>query len=83
MTTKAYATDEEVCVEIIDTGEGIPPDINVFELFSSSKAEGTGLGLVIVRQIIMAHNGSIEYSSEPGSQTTFRVTLPTQNRSAG
>lgn len=83
LTTKAYATDDEVCVEITDTGEGIPPDINVFELFSSTKAEGTGLGLVIVRQIIMAHNGSIEYSSEPGSQTTFRVTLPTQNRSPG
>jgi len=83
LTTKAYVTDEEVCVEIIDTGEGIPPDINVFELFSSTKAEGTGLGLVIVRQIVMAHNGSIEYSSEPGSQTTFSVTLPTQNRSPG
>jgi PAS domain S-box-containing protein len=82
LTTKAYATDDEVCVEITDTGEGIPPDINVFELFSSTKAEGTGLGLVIVRQIIMAHNGSIEYSSEPGSQTTFRVTLPTQNHSS-
>jgi PAS domain S-box-containing protein len=82
LTTRAYLGDEGVCLEIIDTGEGIPPDLNVFELFSSTKADGTGLGLVIVRQIILAHNGSIEYSSDPGVATTFRVTLPVHSRSS-
>jgi PAS domain S-box-containing protein len=76
LTTKAYHTGEDVTVEIIDTGQGIPPGLDIFQLFSSTKSDGTGLGLVIVRQIILAHNGSIEYSSEPGAGTTFRVTLP-------
>jgi PAS domain S-box-containing protein len=76
LTTKAYHTDEDVTLEIIDTGEGIPPGLDIFQLFSSTKSDGTGLGLVIVRQIILAHNGSIEYSSEPGAGTTFSVTLP-------
>ena len=78
-TTKAYASSEGVCVEIIDTGEGIPEDLDIFELFSSTKAEGTGLGMVIVRQIILAHNGSIDYTSQPGLGTTFRVTLPARS----
>jgi two-component system, sporulation sensor kinase E len=76
LTTKAYVTEEGVGLEITDTGEGIPPDLNVFEPFSSTKTDGTGLGLVIVRQIILAHNGSIDYFSEPGLATTFRITLP-------
>ena len=76
LTTKAYVRKDGVCVEIIDTGEGIPEDLDIFELFSSTKAEGTGLGMVIVRQIILAHNGSIDYASQPGSGTTFRVVLP-------
>jgi PAS domain S-box-containing protein len=76
LTTKGYVTNDGVCVEIVDTGEGIPQGLDIFELFSSTKAEGTGLGMVIVRQIILAHNGSIDYTSEPGFGTLFRVTLP-------
>ena len=79
LTTKAYLRNEGVCVEVIDTGEGIPEDLDIFELFSSTKAEGTGLGMVIVRQIILAHNGAIDYASQSGSGTTFRVTLPARS----
>jgi two-component system, sporulation sensor kinase E len=79
LTTKAYPSKEGVTVEIIDTGEGVRPDLDIFELFSSTKSDGTGLGLVIVRQIILAHNGSIEYSSNAGAGTTFRVILPFQS----
>jgi two-component system, sporulation sensor kinase E len=79
LTTKAYLRNEGVCVEVIDTGEGIPEDLDIFELFSSTKAAGTGLGMVIVRQIILAHNGAIDYASQSGSGTTFRVTLPARS----
>jgi signal transduction histidine kinase len=63
-------------IEVGDTGVGIPEDLDVFEPFSSSKAEGTGLGLPIVRQIVAAHRGSIDYRRNPAGGTTFRVELP-------
>jgi two-component system sensor histidine kinase AtoS len=72
------ATSRMVIVEIADTGTGIPPDIDIFQPFSTSKNQGTGLGLVIVRQIVTAHHGTISYSSEPGKGTVFVVSLPRQ-----
>ena len=76
LTVKAYAARERVCIEIMDTGVGIPDGLNVFDLFRSTKAHGTGLGLAIARQIILAHHGTIDYSSQVGVATTFRVYLP-------
>jgi PAS domain S-box-containing protein len=76
LTVKAYAAREGVCIEIMDTGVGIPDGLNVFDLFRSTKAHGTGLGLAIARQIILAHHGTIDYSSQVGVATTFRVYLP-------
>lgn len=68
----------EVALEISDTGPGISPGIDVFAPFFTTKKDGTGLGLVIARQIIAAHGGSITHHSEPGRGTTFRITLPIQ-----
>jgi signal transduction histidine kinase len=48
----------------------------VFAPFVTTKKEGTGLGLLIVRQIVTAHGGGISYESQPGKGTTFRLTLP-------
>ena len=70
------AGEGEVLIEITDTGQGIPPDTDVFAPFFTTKKEGTGLGLIIVRQIIAAHGGSITYDSQPGKGTKFRITLP-------
>ena len=75
LTARCYARGAMVCVEIADTGIGIPPELNVFDLFRSTKPNGTGLGLAIARQIVESHGGTIEYSSVPGV-TTFRVNLP-------
>ena len=68
--------NDGVILEITDTGEGIPPNIDAFEPFATTKKEGTGVGLVIVRQIITAHNGKISYRSRQGEGTTFRMELP-------
>ena len=76
LTARCYTRAATVCVEIADTGIGIPPDLNVFDLFRSTKPNGTGLGLTIARQIVEAHGGVIEYLSAPGAGTTFRVILP-------
>jgi signal transduction histidine kinase len=72
---KAYQYDRTLCVDIIDTGVGIPKNLKVFDLFSSTKPEGIGLGLFLVQQIVLAHDGAITYSSTPGQGTTFHLTF--------
>ena len=75
ITIDAFMADNVIIVEITDTGEGIPLDIDAFSLMTTKK-EGTGVGLVIVRQIVTAHDGKISYRSRPGEGTTFRLELP-------
>jgi PAS domain S-box-containing protein len=72
---KAYQCDEAVCIDISDTGVGIPENFKVFDLFSSTKPHGTGFGLFVVQQIVFAHDGTITYSSTPGQGTTFHLTF--------
>jgi PAS domain S-box-containing protein len=76
ITIDADYANDTVVLEITDTGQGIPLDIDAFEPFVTTKKEGTGIGLVIVRQILTAHEGRISYRSTPGKETTFRVELP-------
>lgn len=76
LTLRAHADRSHVCFEIQDTGGGIVKGENIFDAFATSKAEGWGLGLSIVYQIVSAHNGRIEYHSTPGEGTTFKVCLP-------
>ena len=65
-------------IYIADTGEGMAPgsQYKVFDLFYTTKVQGTGLGLPIVRKIIEAHGGWIEIQSRQGVGTTFVITLP-------
>jgi signal transduction histidine kinase len=69
----------DVIVTILDHGQGIPPDIkeSIFDPFFTTKpvGEGTGLGLDIVRRVVLWHNGDITVESNPG-RTEFRVRLP-------
>jgi PAS domain S-box-containing protein len=71
-----FNDNRSVVVEVTDTGNGIPMDIDAFQPFFTTKREGTGVGLVIVRQILTAHGGKISYRSRPGEGTTFRLELP-------
>lgn len=84
ITVTGRYSEKDVAVEISDTGAGIPADLKLFEPFSTTKAEGTGLGLVIVKQIVQAHCGSVSWTSEQGKGTTFCVVLPLRgtNRAA-
>jgi PAS domain S-box-containing protein len=75
LTVRAYQAEESAVLEVSDTGEGIPEGVDVFQLFRTTKPNGTGLGLPVVRQIVRAHQGHIEYSSKPGQGTTFKIYL--------
>jgi signal transduction histidine kinase len=68
-----------VIVRVIDNGSGIPDDVRdrIFDPFFTTKdvGKGTGLGLDIVRRLVVQHDGDIDVQSRPG-RTEFRVTLP-------
>jgi signal transduction histidine kinase len=74
---------QDVLVEILDTGPGIPPEIQdrIFEPFFTTKAQndGTGLGLDLVFRIVRKHRGDIRFESRPG-RTCFQVRLPIQRK---
>ncbi|HWH04504.1 MAG TPA: HAMP domain-containing sensor histidine kinase [Gemmatimonadales bacterium] len=65
-------------VTIADHGPGIPADIKarLFEPYFTTKADGTGLGLALVRQTIEAHGGSVSVGDTPGGGATFTITFP-------
>ena len=64
-------------VTIADHGPGIPDDLRqrVFEPYFTTKQDGTGLGLALVRQTIEAHHGTISIAETPGGGATFAVVL--------
>lgn len=80
-------TDDEITLEVVDHGEGIPKQLRdkVFERFyradnsRNRDTGGTGLGLSIVKEIVTLHKGRIEVKETPGGGATFRIKLPTQH----
>lgn len=76
VTFTAHASGGQTVLEVQDTGVGIPAGVDIFAPFVTSKPTGTGLGLVIVRQILTAHGATITYSSEPEKGTKFRLSFP-------
>jgi two-component system sensor kinase FixL len=76
LTVRATNDDHQTVVEVIDTGDGIPESVDIWAPFVTTKSSGTGLGLMIVRNIVMAHHGTIGYTSEAGKGTIFQLTLP-------
>ncbi|MBU4252952.1 MAG: PAS domain S-box protein [Candidatus Omnitrophica bacterium] len=69
-------------VKIHDTGKGIPEKdiIKIFDPFFSTKPQGVGLGLSICYGIIVSHGGTIEVESKSRIDSTFTVSLPTEQR---
>jgi signal transduction histidine kinase len=80
LNISCYSLSATVILEIADTGIGMPEGLDPFALFETTKGDGRGLGLPIVEQIIFAHNGTIDYTSNPGRGTTFKIVLPRQFR---
>jgi signal transduction histidine kinase len=69
-----------IVVDFADTGTGMTEEVraHIFDpLYTTKKrGRGTGLGLVVVRQVVSEHGGTIEVESEPGRGARFRLTFP-------
>src|SRR5215467_14409592 len=65
-------------IAVGDTGDGIPPENRqkIFQLFFTTRPGGSGIGLASTFRIVQLHNGSIDFTSEVGRGTTFRIELP-------
>jgi PAS domain S-box-containing protein len=65
-------------ITVGDTGKGIPPENRqkIFQLFFTTRPGGSGIGLASTFRIVQLHNGSIDFTSEVGRGTTFRIELP-------
>ena len=76
---RTYRKENYICVNISDTGHGIPEEIRekIFDSFFTTKSvsEGTGMGLDITQRIVERHGGHINVESKPGC-TTFSVCFP-------
>jgi len=72
------ALPEEAEVRIIDTGPGIPEEIQrrIFDIHYTTKTTGTGIGLYLARSIVEAHGGEISVENRPGRGSEFRLRLP-------
>ena len=78
LTLRGRQAGTRVYLEVQDTGEGIPADqlCQLFVPFHTTKSNGTGLGLYVVREILAAHGGVITVTSTLGTGTTCLVMLP-------
>jgi PAS domain S-box-containing protein len=73
----AAAAGESALV-ITDTGPGIPPNVQdkIFNLYFSTKENGSGIGLAMTFRVIQMHSGTIDFVSEEGKGTSFRMRFP-------
>jgi len=76
ITARPY--DTAAAIEVRDQGGGIPPEVQdkVFNLYFTTKKSGSGIGLAMSYRVLQLHNGAIDFVTEVGRGTTFRLVLP-------
>jgi signal transduction histidine kinase len=74
----AETTIASVVLTVRDSGRGMPPEVlsRLGTPFFTTREEGTGLGVVLARTVIVQHGGRLDYESHPGQGTVARLTLP-------
>lgn len=75
---EASAGEDTAELRVSDTGRGIPPELRdkIFRLYFTTRKEGSGIGLAMTFRIVQLHDGTIDFTSEPGKGTTFLIRLP-------
>jgi two-component system, sensor histidine kinase FlrB len=78
ITITTYCQNEYAYISVKDNGQGIDKDhaSKIFEPFYTSKAQGTGLGLAVVKSVANAHQGDVRLVSQPGEGAHFCIHLP-------
>jgi signal transduction histidine kinase len=78
LTISARREGQAVVAEVRDQGGGIPQDMHdkIFELYFTTKKEGSGIGLAQTYQILQWHYGSVDFESTEGAGTIFRFHIP-------
>jgi len=73
----ARTRSEKVQIEVADNGPGVPEGLrqDIFLPFFTTKQEGTGVGLSLARQVVLAHRGSISVADRPGGGALFRIVI--------
>ena len=76
-----YREDGSVVVTIRDTGVGIPEETRckLFTPLFTTKAKGQGFGLAVVKRLVEALGGTVNFESEVGKGTKFMIRLPRSN----
>lgn len=75
---RAERSEGECLLTLTDNGPGIPKDVQhkIFDLYFSTKQNGSGIGLAVTFQMVQLHSGTIDVVSEPGKGTSFRLRFP-------
>ena len=78
VTVSLQRRGEFAAISVSDTGKGISREDRgkIFQLFFTTRPGGTGIGLANTFRFVQLHNGRIEFESEIGRGTTFRIELP-------
>ncbi len=74
----ARQQEDAASIEVHDQGTGIPPELRdkVFNLYFTTKKSGSGIGLAMTYRVLQLHNGALDFVTEVGKGTTFRLILP-------
>ncbi|MGE5110463.1 MAG: ATP-binding protein [Acidobacteriaceae bacterium] len=78
LNVTADRVGETARIIVEDHGTGIPPEVRdkIYNLYFTTKKSGSGIGLAMTYRVMQLHNGALDFDSEPGQGTTFRMLLP-------
>jgi signal transduction histidine kinase len=84
ITLAAQRVEGGIEISVTDEGVGIPEDLQtrVFDLYFTTKEDGTGIGLAVVHQVVQLHGGRIRLRSAPGEGTQITLELPVRSLEA-
>jgi len=85
VTLRTSSSGDTVRLTVSDTGPGLAPDLadRLFDTRVTTKTEGSGLGLPLVKLVAEAHGGGVWYHSVPGSGASFTIVLPARRADRG